>query len=233
MSAFFVYIIESPSAPDLYHKRAESDPLYEALKLSQIPCIARCAISRIAFEAAFNIGFKEELQRYDGKWPIIHISCHANSDGIMLSNGEFITWGALRNILLPINEILKGMLVLCMSCCEGYSGVRMAMTLDDGADPYFCLIGTPEKPTWSDTCVAFMAFYHRMNKGSHINDAVAAMRSASDHNSFFVEWAESSKSAYLQYHKSFDTTTATQELSALADSKPISNQQEQALLEKG
>lgn len=234
MKDFFVYIIESPSAPDIYHSRSEIQPLYNALKLNQIQCISRCAISRIAFDAALNIGLKEVLQHFQGMRPIIHLSCHANSDGILLSDGDFVTWAELRGFLLPLNQIMNGELVLCMSCCEGYSGIRMAMSLEDDCYPYFCLIGTPEKPTWSDTCVAFTTLYHRISKGAHVNEAVEAMRMASGHNSFFVEWAENSKEAFIEYHKNnFDTTTVTEELTALANTKPDYQRLEQTLLEKG
>jgi hypothetical protein len=234
MSEFFVYIIESPSAPDLYHRRAESQPLFDALQLNQIPCISRCAISRVAFDAALNIGLKEELQRFPGRRPIIHFSCHANNLGIELSDGDFISWNELRTFLVPLNEIMQGELVLCMSCCEGYSGIQMAMTLDNERHPYFCLIGTPEKPTWADTCVAFTTLYHRLNKGAHVNDAVNAMRVASGVEAFFIEWAEASRAFYIEYlSKEFDTATATQELTALSNSQPDSERLQQILLEKG
>jgi hypothetical protein len=234
MSHFFVYIIESPSAPDLYHRRSEGQVLLEALRLNQISSVARCAISRVAFDAALRVGLTEELTGFQGMTPIIHISCHGNSEGLQLSNGDFISWTELSDLLRPINEALNNQLVLSMSCCEGYAGIRMAMTLDNTADPYFCLIGTPDKPTWADTCVAFTCLYHRINKGAHISDAVDAMRSASGVDTFFVEWAENSKRGYLEYHhKQLDTTTVTTELTAVADAQPPTEIAEQSLLEKG
>lgn len=208
--------------------------LIDALRLNQIPCISRCAISKTAFDAALNIGLKDELQQFPGMRPIIHLSCHANGNGILLSNDDFVTWDELRDFLKPLNVVMNGELVLCMSCCEGFSGIRMAMTLEDGPHPYFCIIGTPEKPTWADTCVAFTCLYHRLNKGAHINEAVEAMRKAAGVESFFVEWAENSKAGFIEYcNKTFDTTTATQELTALAEAKPDDKRLEQTLLEKG
>lgn len=234
MSNFFVYIVESPSAPDLYHRRSEGQLLLEALRLNGIPSASRCVISIVAFEAALKVGLTEELENNKDRIPIIHFSCHGSSDGLHLSNGEFISWEALSTILEPINSAMSGKLVVAMSCCEGYSGVRMAMKLDESPHPYFCLIGTPDKPTWADTSVAFTAFYHRMNKGDHVNVAVQAMCHASGINTFFVEWAERSKQGYLEYRqKEIDSDAVSEELSAVANAQSPEKVAEQALLEKG
>ena len=60
---FFIYVIESPSAPDLYHRRSESDMIEQAVGLNGIPSVARMAISREAFEPAMAALNDRELVR--------------------------------------------------------------------------------------------------------------------------------------------------------------------------
>lgn len=37
-------------------------------------------------------------------FPFLHISAHGNENGIQLTDGTFIKWGELKNILTPINK---------------------------------------------------------------------------------------------------------------------------------
>src|SRR4051794_5274697 len=104
MLSFFVYIVESPSAADVYHKRSESDLLRKVLELEQIPSVARMAISRYAFYAALTIGVSEDMKQFEDRVPIIHISAHGDSAGIQLSSGESVGWSELSALLLPINK---------------------------------------------------------------------------------------------------------------------------------
>lgn len=215
---FFIYIVESPSAPDLYHRRTEGQVLAEALRLANLTCITRCVISREAFYAALQVGLREEMVNLSGSLPIIHISSHGDSEGIKLSSGETLSWAELGALLEPINVALKSQLVVAMSCCNGYAGIRMAMKSDDSPLPFFALIGSWENPTWSDTVVAFSTFYHRLFKGAHIADAVEAMTVASG-CSFGVEWAENSKKGYLDFLKTHNTASAVRQLATTAPAR--------------
>lgn len=64
---FFVYIVESPSASDLYHGRSEGGLVAQAIGLDLIPCVARTAINTEAFTAALRIGLPDQRRdRYLG-----------------------------------------------------------------------------------------------------------------------------------------------------------------------
>lgn len=219
----FVYVVESPSAPDIYHQRSECDLLRRAVTLNQMPCVARCAISKVAFSAALTVGLKEEMDRFPGYLPIVHISAHGNSDGLQLSTEEVLTWSELGDMLTPINKALKNVLVVAMSCCEGYSGIRMAMRPDGSDLPFFALVGSPEKPTWSETAVGFATFYHQLLRGAHINYAVTAMRIASGRESFFVEWGENTRQEFIEHLKRVDAGQAKDEIRNIAEAQPASD----------
>ena len=91
---FFVYIIESPSAPDLYHGRSEGNRIAETLKLDRIPCVSRIVINKDAFLAALRLGLPESMKEFEGQLPILHLSAHGSAIGIELSSRERDTYVA-------------------------------------------------------------------------------------------------------------------------------------------
>ena len=209
---FFVFVVESPSPVDLYHRRSEGEIIRQAVNLNQIPCIVRTAVNLEAFEASLKIGLTEEMKKYDGLIPILHISAHGYSEGIQLSDSTVIPWANLRQFLVPINTALNNGLLVCLSCCEGYSGTRMAMFIEDESYPFYAIVANSEKPLWSDTAVAYSTFYHLLSKGEFIVDAVNSMRIASGNHTFWVETAEQSRQSYLEYIKKVDVPAAQEEL---------------------
>lgn len=216
---FFVYIVESPSAPDLYHGRSEGALVANALRLDGIPCITRTAINPEAFLAALRIGLPEAMKQFPGRYPILHLSAHGATPGIQLSSGDVIKWADLRALLVPINESLGGALLLCMSACEGYSASQMAMQPQDNVKhPYFAMIGNYRQPTWSDTAVSYLAFYHLLAKGRTIPEGVLAMNAASGLDSWTAEAAEETRRNYIEFMKvSSQPAEAQRELETVAE----------------
>ncbi len=209
---FFVFVVESPSAVDLYHRRSEAEIIQQAVNLNQIPCIVRTAVNLEAFEASLKIGLPGEMKQYEGHIPILHISAHGDSEGIQISDGTVIPWADLRQLLAPINIALDNKLLVCLSCCEGLAGTRMAMFIEDEGYPFYAIVANAGKPLWSDTAVAYSTFYHLLSKGEVIVDAVEAMRAASGEKTFFVETAEQSRQSYLDYIRSVDVPAAQEQL---------------------
>ena len=217
---FFVYIIETPSAVDLYQGRHEGTMLEQSLRLNQIPCAAHLAISSEAFGAAVKIGLPEAMKAFPNLVPIIHISAHGDSKGLVLSDSSRVDWHELKTLLQPVNKALNRSLIVCMSCCEGYSGVQMAITLDQEDYPFFALVGNHKSPTWAETSVAFSTFYHLLNKGHYVTEAVSAMNSAAGVSSFCVERAEDSRKYYIEYCNKHVLQTAQESLEQSASSEP-------------
>lgn len=209
---FFVFIIESPSSVDLYHRRSEGEILQQAANLNQIPCIVKTTINYESFEASLKIGLKEAMDIHLNLIPILHISAHGFSDGIQLSSGEIINWEQLANLLRPINHALKNSLLLCLSACEGYAGIRMAMTEKDEVYPYYAIVANGKKPLWSDTAVAYSTFYHLIAKGHFIKDAVSAMQVASGNDQFWIETAQGAKQTYIDHISNVDVQDVQQQL---------------------
>jgi hypothetical protein len=228
---FFVFVIESPSAVDLYHRRSEGDILKQALGLNGILCIVKTAISLDAFDACLKIGLSDAMKEYPDYLPLLHISAHGDTDGIQLSNKHIIEWNELKEHLRPINKALNGSLVVCMSSCEGYSGVRMAMTHQNPELPYLAIVGTGNKPTWAETAVGYITFYHQMCRGEHISNAVDAMRVASGNDRFWIEYAENSRRSYLERINTISPADAQANLEHLITSETPENQENLKLLQ--
>jgi hypothetical protein len=218
----FVYVVESPSAPDLYHGRSEGELVARAVRLDSIPSVTRTVINPVAFEAALRLGLVEAMKEMPGRIPVLHVSAHGSQEGIQLSSGDDLSWAAFEALLTPINESLGGSLVLCMSACNGYSACRMAMQKPDGPHPYLAMVGNFRTPTWSDTAVAYSAFYHLLSKGHGIRQAVESMKAASGNDQWIVETAEDSRRGYLEYISNLQPADAQQALEEETESAPPS-----------
>ena len=210
---FFVYIIESPSEIDFYHNTSEGNLLTQSLLLQKTPCVQKTTISKSAFEAALKIGLEEQMKIFPDLLPVIHISAHGNKEGIALSNGDIVTWKKLREYLLPINKALGNALLLCMSCCHGYSATRMAMHIGKAEHPFYSMVGHYGSPTWSETSVGFSTFYHLIGKGYYGYEAVDAMRVASGNDKWVHTTAQNEQENYLDYAIKKDPEFVRNELS--------------------
>lgn len=216
---FFVFVIESPSAADLYHRRSEGDIVRQAIELNGLDCVVKTAISLTAFNACIKVGLSESMEALPGHIPLLHISAHGDTNGIQLSDGHLLSWKELKDLLCPVNAALGGTLVVCMSSCEGYAGIRMAMHLNEHDLPYLALVGCGSKPTWGETAVAYATLYHQLWRGEPIGNAVAAMRVASGNEHFFVEHAERSRQDYADYVASVNPAQAQERLELIVEAE--------------
>ena len=209
---FFVFVIESPSAPDLYHRVSEGEVIKNALALNSIHCVVKTAISIEAFNACLKIGIANEMELNPQHIPILHISAHGNAEGIQLSDGYMMSWAELKEHLRPLNAALNNFLIVCMSSCEGYAGVRMAMHNDQTDLSHFALIGSAAKPTWGETAVGYATFYHQLSRGEYIHDAVEAMKIASGNKTFFLEHAANTQKSFIEHIRLIDSKLAVSSL---------------------
>ncbi|MFA5770219.1 MAG: hypothetical protein WC894_01850 [Patescibacteria group bacterium] len=198
MRKFHVYIIESPNAVDLYHKRFEGESLQKTLKLSGIESSHRLTVNLESFRAAFYVGLKEYFES-NSVQPIIHISAHGNSEGIELTSKEKVNWKDLKLLLKPINKVLNGKLLVSLSSCNGSSGCRMSMHDDDF--PFLAVIGNKSSPKWSETNIAYATFYHLFHNDKSLYNCVEAMKTASGNNNFQLISSKIARQSYVDIIK--------------------------------
>lgn len=194
---FFVHVIESPSSQDLLDGRTEGRVLIEALNLSEVPATYNLTTDRVTLDTAIGDRLRNAIGWHQA-FPVIHLSLHGNNEGIALTNGDFLSWHELREILLPINQALGSGLLVCLSSCYSASGCRMAM-YENQPLPFFALVGHPESAAWSDSAIAFVTFYHRMSRGTNLVEAVEAMRVASGDSRFSFTIGQTVQQGFSEY----------------------------------
>jgi hypothetical protein len=175
--SFCVVIVESPSPQDFFEDRAEGRLIQACLKLANIRCILRTVLDAPHLSKALTQGIMG-LGREPDVLPILHISAHGNQKGIELTNGCFMLWDELIGGLSFMNQQLHGQLIVCMSSCEGYSCVLDA-SRSAGYPPWKAFVGNTTRPTWAEAAIGFSAFYHLLNKGMTVRNAVEGMKAAS------------------------------------------------------
>lgn len=192
---FVVYIVESPSHDDFFDDDAEAEMLYKGLQLLGIPARRRICTTGKHFHRALEEDLAHLTTAHPERYPILHISAHADAKSFALTNGEEIDWRDLRRVLRPLNKASDGRLIVCLSMCEGFAALEMAET--NGASPFYALVGHSAEPDWADTAVGFLAFYRRRAAGCTIEKAVAAMRVASGNKYFKWCLGDNVKGNYL------------------------------------
>jgi hypothetical protein len=200
----FVHIIESPSADDLLNGRAEGRALNEILNLANIPHCYNLATTKQTFHTALETRLNEASNNFQ-VYPILHLSMHGNEKGIGLTDNTFLPWTDLQGMLTPLNNHLKGKLLICISSCFGSYGCQMAMN-GDRDEPFWALVGNNHSVSWEDAAVAYITFYHLLFKNtrveeSQIKDYVEYMKLASKDNNFEVWWGHKMKTAWAKHIK--------------------------------
>lgn len=150
--ALHVYHIESPSPYDFLENLTEATvPM--ALRTSGFPMSSMYVTDEVTLEDAIVTAAADALTNHV-TCPVIHLSCHGADHGVQLTNqGEVIKWTRLADILRAAKE-LCGHLALCMTSCEGGSGVEMYNEV-----PLDWFIGCPERVAVGKGASAFLPFY--------------------------------------------------------------------------
>lgn len=172
-------IIESPSPDEIFDARTEGSALNAALQIAGIPTSYNIAVNLDKFIDALGLFVDRNAQAPDAL-PILHLSMHGYGEGVSLTDNSRLTWDNLRDLLL---YVAKGKLLVCMSSCYGFMGCRMAMSQHEPL-PFLALVGHDAKVALDDAAIGYAAFYHRLFKGSTIQQAVEAMQAASGDNRF-------------------------------------------------
>lgn len=199
----YVHVIESPSPKDLLVGRTEGKTLCEALSLSQTPHWYCLATNRETLISSLDEQMRLAWDRYKLP-PVLHLSMHGNDRGIGLTDGDFIEWHDLRETLQPLNNWMKGGLLIAMSACYGSSGCRMAMH-DEPKETFWALVGNCKSPRWADAAVAYVVFYHNLFKEVHVEECVKRMRLASGDDEFMFFLGKDAKEAWKNRYANLPT----------------------------
>ena len=188
MSSFSVYVIESNKPEERQY--SEGAALSKVLAFSGVPCTYLEAPNKNAMDFLLRAIVPLTLAQQNNI-PIIHFSAHGCDKGIALTSTESISWKELAMMLRPIQEMTGGRYLLAMSSCMGLAALNIPLFTDV---KMYGIVGTLKIVAWSDNVVAFAGFYHLLQKGYSIPQAVEGMKSASGnpdyryaHSDTFIE----------------------------------------------
>src|SRR5260370_28613313 len=167
-TSFFVHLLES-SRPDEYHSGfSEAMALEQVLKFASVQHEKQYCASKSDFTRALQ--HIVHLNKWPAVLPVLHISAHGFEDGIALTSKEILTSNELGHMLTSLHQITNGSYLLCMSSCRGLAAIKQAFA---NGPPTFGIVGTLRDVNWSDNIIGFAAFYHLLQKGNSIHNAVA------------------------------------------------------------
>lgn len=217
MYLFYVHIVESPSPDDMLDGRNEGRLISEAFRIARIPSSYSLAVAKNKFVEALTPGILKGVDFFK-LYPILHISAHGNKNGILLTDGTFLQWEELREILKPINTFLNNGLTICLSTCSGFSGYKMAKISEENM-PFYGIVGPLQQLTWEDSAIAFMVFYNRLSKEGLVKRAIDAMNAASGGNNFDATLAAQVKDAFSYNLKRIEFQQFLEQLKNLSTNK--------------
>jgi hypothetical protein len=189
-----VYIIESPGDMDLLEKRTEGKALSNILEMSEIPYEYYLTTTKNVLKQVFEI-IKEDIlelqEEYLFVWPIIHVSCHGNEDGIGLTDGSFIPWSYLNDFLSVVNVCFDeadpvSPIVLSMSSCYGLHAIKTDWQKRGERSPFAFVLGHEDTILWDEALIAFSVFFHHfVNKKSTSEIALQCMNASINSHDHF------------------------------------------------
>lgn len=188
-----VFVIESLDPDDEGNGRFEGAIISRILGLHGKVCKYRYVRTRKKFESAVK-QFAKSRYRY------LHISCHADTEGMCTTDQEGIDFDELAEIL---NPHLAGRRLFLSACEMVHMDLAKAIIPESGC---FSVIGPNERVRFTDAAILWSALYHLMF--SHNSDAMkraellAFLRRTS--KLFRVNMSYFSKSASSRYGVSHD-----------------------------
>ena len=201
MSAdFYVHIVESPSPEELRDGFTEGRALCSFLDIAGIPYSYSLAVDLDQFRIAMTTDKVDEAIDGLSKLPILHLSVHGGEGGIQLTNKEKLLWSDLADYIRPINNLLNGILGVCMSCCGGAHGIQMAEVIQRRNLPYKWLVGSFADVTLPDIALAYSVFYRRFHCGDYGDDKdlISTVRAASAIDDFNLWYGERIQKEYFK-----------------------------------
>lgn len=130
--------------------------------------------SKVEFLSILDNVHKEIVS--NNEYPWIHIECHGSSaeDGIVLSNGDLITWQELKPKFTKINLACKCNLMVVIAACNG-AHLTEVLQPEDRA-PCWGLLGATNELYPDDLLASFRVFYSSLLSSLNGDVALIALR---------------------------------------------------------
>jgi hypothetical protein len=149
--------------------------LKTALDLTHWPVHLHHCPGKKAFFALLEVTLIESLNTDDSAF-LLHVECHGSRDGLILANGETVTWPEIRDSLFLLNVATRNRLIVVFASCWGLYGARTLTAELDYGTPFRLVIGPSVKITSALIESALKAFYEVLLKTGKLQNAVTAAR---------------------------------------------------------
>lgn len=192
----FVFIIDSPSHSELYDGYGAGMALQDSLRALRIHCTYTLTTNSQNFQSSLINRLSASIQQIESSSnikavPFIHLCMPSNQSGIFLTDGSFLDWAELRNILQALNYKNSSKPYLCMSSVNGFNATNIASEFDS---VFSALIGNNSIVNQSEVIAAYISFYYQLfYKQVNLYQAVQIMRYASGNENFYYALGEDVK----------------------------------------
>ena len=169
-----IYMIESPSAKDIYHNRNEGDALARTLALAEVDVVYYLATNEEMFNMALaDIAIRiNALESADGSdaMPYLHISAHADDDGILLTDEDIIFWDSLTKKLSELHDLVGPIdfgprlpskvprVHLSLSSCAAFTNYKDSLPSNT---PFLLMMGPTRNIGWCQALIGFTTFFYQ------------------------------------------------------------------------
>jgi hypothetical protein len=197
---FSVFVAESVQSVDFYEGRTDGFAANELLKIQQV---------RTSYKIVFD---KDHLARAigdarAGDFQVLHISAHGDNRGISLTDGNFVTWLDLAELLTTFGGVPNkaGRILVVSSCMGGYVGLSKALQKRKVAFRF--LFGSTARAGvgFTHSCLAWSILYNRLVELGSSRFDLAELRTTLDKINYVVPgdfvYRRWSGSVYLRYPK--------------------------------
>jgi len=177
MNRLKIYVIESPSAINIFENHLEGHSLCAYFDLANIEYNYYLVVNLDLLANAFDDIYYDCINSKEPKVPVIHISAHGDENGFDLTSDEEVLWESFSSYLIPLNtedrllkssysEIKYSPIMIGTSICKGINGIRMKN--HDDISPFSIFVGQNDDVEWADSLIAFSTYYHLVMKKKEV-----------------------------------------------------------------
>ena len=174
-----ITVIQSLGEKDLHTgtKICEDIDLHNAIHARGLEIELLDVISKDDFVGIFKKLTKEAV--VNKTIPVVHIESHGSDDseGLVLSSGEFLNWDELKPLAIGLNTATRLNLLIVLAACHGANFTKKLAPSE--RSPCWALAGPVEVVGQKSILRSFSSFYQEILKSG---DGGAAVRKLNEHS---------------------------------------------------
>lgn len=195
-------IIESSYPKDFYHNRLDGNSVSGLLDTMHVE-------NKLRYVLDFEYFKKAIKECVEGRFEVLHISCHGREDGIALADNFQPNWDQFCEAFQDL-DCAPPILVMS-ACCGASSGIGKAFAKREKYPKI--ILGSQEALTFSQYATAWSILYHRFKSDKLDKDtaqlALQQIVAVVDKSFRYLRWS-STKKKFLQYPTSGKSYTVSE-----------------------